>query len=589
MRHHAFILCALLICSWKLYSQQELTPLPLDKLNADSLNKLIVLKENENDRQSLTILYGGIYNYYLYSSERDSALRYAVKAEENALAAADSARYYFIQLQMGEIFSNTQDFANAGSRFERALGYYKRTKNYSRQANALGSLSYMYELEKDTAHQLYYLALAEKVLKIAKDTFNIVGANDKRINILLGQNKLDSAIVLLHKNLLLLARAKEFGNSEDVRVFWKGWQLNKLADAYYRKREYASAVQYLKEALPYDRQTASFDAQNIFRYRFLINSYIQSGQKDSAVKYVDFFFNQAVKTMQHLDPAKIKEISAKYETEKKERQISELEQKNRLQQLSVTNQRNLNIAFFSIFLIATASSILIIKNVREKRKIALELANKEISYQDQLHKQKELEIRNRITRDLHDDVGSVLSSVKAYSEILKDNPDNPIIADLIKENSEEMIEKVEIIAWATNPERDNLKNIISKMQKFAAPLCHSKKIQWKIEAEGIAEETPIPGEVRQNIFLVFKEALNNTVKYADATECCVKIYKADDQFILRMTDNGRGFTRPVEGNGLKNMKKRAGDLNGVLTIESELNKGTTVTMALKYPFGEKLS
>jgi signal transduction histidine kinase len=559
-------------------------PLPLDKLDPDSLNKLIALKENKHDAQSLTTLYGGIYNYYLYSSERDSALRYAVKAEENALAAADSARYYFIQLQMGELFTNTQDFTNAARRFETALGYYKRTKNYSRQANALGALSYLNEVKRDTAHQLYYLALAEKILKIAKDTFNIVGANDKRVNILLGQDKVDSAIVLLRKNLLLLAKASEFGNSEDVRAFWKGWQLNKLADAYYRKKEYSSAIRFLNEALPYDRQTASFDAQNMFRYRFLINSYIRAGQKDSAVKFVDFFFNQAVKSLQHLDPAKIREISAKYETEKKERQILELKQKNHLQQLTVTNQRKLNIAFFTIFLTIVTSSMLVIKNIREKRKIALAFAQKEIDYQEQLHKQKELEIRNRITRDLHDDIGSVLSSVKAYSEILKDNPDNPVIADLIRENSEEMIERVEIIAWATNPERDNFKNLLSKMQKFAAPLCHSKNIRLNILTEGITEDMPIPGEVRQNIFLVFKEALNNAVKYADATECCVKICKANDRFSLKIADNGRGFTRPVEGNGLRNMKQRADALNGILAIDSDVNKGTTVMMSLNYPF-----
>jgi signal transduction histidine kinase len=585
MRHHAFIFFSLFfVCSRTLYSQQELTPLPLDKLNTDSLNKIIALKEKQKDRQDLAIIYGGIYNYYLYSSQSDSSLKYAVKAEENALAAGDSARYYFIELQRSDVFTNTRDFANAKDRVEKALGYYKRTKNYTRQANCLGALSYMYELKSDTAQQVYYLDLAEETLKISKDTFNIVGANDKRANILMGKNELDSAITLLNKNLLLLARAKEFGNSEDIRSFWKGWQLNKLADCYYRKKEYRVAIKYLKEALPYDHQTASFDAQNIFRYRFLINSYIQSGQKDSAVKYAEFFYGQTIKTLQSLDPAKIKEISAKYETERKERKITELEQKNRLQQLTVSSQRNLNIAFLGIFLIAIISGYLIIKNVREKRKIALEFAKKEMIYQEQLHRQKELEIRNRITRDLHDDIGSVLSSVKAYSEILKDNPDNPVIADLIRENSEEMIEKVEIIAWATNPERDTLKNLISKMQKFAAPLCHSKNIRWSIEIEGIDEEAPIPGEVRQNIFLVFKEALNNTIKYADATECGAKIFKVGDRLIFQMSDNGKGFAHPMEGNGLKNMKKRTEDLNGVLVVDSRLNKGTVVTMTLGYPF-----
>ena len=149
----------------------------------------------------------------------------------------------------------------------------------------------------------------------------------------------------------------------------------------------------------------------------------------------------------------------------------------------------------------------------------MNLQKQEMMHKEQLHIQKELEIRNRISRDLHDDVGATLSSVKAYSEILKDNPNNPVIAELIRDNSTEMIERLEVIAWATNPQHDHFKSLKNMMIKFAAPLCHSKNIQCNIESNGINEEMLMPGEVRQNIFLVFKEAINNMIKYAEATTC----------------------------------------------------------------------
>jgi signal transduction histidine kinase len=197
-----------------------------------------------------------------------------------------------------------------------------------------------------------------------------------------------------------------------------------------------------------------------------------------------------------------------------------------------------------------------------------------------------LQVRNRLHRDLHDDVGATLSSVKAYSEILKDNPNNPVIAELIKDNSTEMLERLEVIAWATNPQHDNFKSLKNRMIKFAAPLCHSKNIQCNIESNGVNEEMQMPGEVRQNIFLVFKEAINNMIKYAEATECNTNIFIRSNQFVLQITDNGKGFdgTTKGTGSGWKNMQKRTGDLNGKLIIDSSPGKGTVITMSLPHPF-----
>ena len=96
----------------------------------------------------------------------------------------------------------------------------------------------------------------------------------------------------------------------------------------------------------------------------------------------------------------------------------------------------------------------------------------------------------------------------------------------------------------------------------------------------------IPGEIRQNIFLVFKEAINNTIKYSEATECVTKIFVSNDQFVLQIADNGKGTDGVIKGSGegWKNMHKRTDQLNGVLTIDGNAGTGTSVTMRLCYPF-----
>jgi ligand-binding sensor domain-containing protein len=199
---------------------------------------------------------------------------------------------------------------------------------------------------------------------------------------------------------------------------------------------------------------------------------------------------------------------------------------------------------------------------------------------------KVLQIRNVLHRDLHDDVGATLSCVKAYSEILRDNPTNPVIADLIKDNSTEMLERLEVISWATNPQHDNFKSLYEKMNKFAQPLCHAHQVDFVFEKHGINDNIVIPADVRQNTFLVFKEAINNVIKYAKATECRSTLTTSNRKFILLVTDNGVGMDGIIRGNGsgIKNMKKRSEALKGCLEVENISPKGTSIKMVIHYPF-----
>jgi len=575
-----------ILCSYKLYGQQELILLHLDKLNQDSLNKIILKKEKGKDYKALGIIYGGLYNYYLYSSFKDSAIFYADKAEDNAYKAGDSARYYFIQLQLGELYSNALDFKTAKACYEKALQYYVRTKNYTLQGNAFGGLSYMYELKKDTVNLIKYLDRMEAVNKLSRDTFNIVSVNHTRIQIMMAKNRLDSAVNLLTKNVWLINHANTFGNGEHIRSFWLKLELGILAECYYLKKNYGLAIRYLKEARQFEKQLSDFNDQNIFQNRILINSYININEKDSAIKYLTTFFEKTKNAITNLSPERLNEITAKYEAEKKQRQIGELQRKDFLHQLTISNQRKLNIAFAGIFFLIVITTFFILKNIRQKRKIALELASKEMMYTEQLYKQKELETRNRITRDLHDDVGATLSSIKAYSEILKDNPDKPLIAELIQDNASEMIERLEVIAWATNPQHDNFKSLVDALLKFARPVTHAHNIELHFEKKGFEDDLMIPGDVRQNVLLIFKEAINNMIKYAETSQCHVKLLIKNQQLLLEVKDNGKGNDGSIKGGGagIKNMHKRAEEMNGSIEIETAANQGTAVRLTIPHPF-----
>lgn len=568
-------------------AQREILPLPLDKLNRDSINKIIQQKEKEKDYQALGDIYGGIYTYFYETNSTDSTLLYALKAEENLLKAGDSSKYYFTQLYLGQVSIGGFDLSTAKSYYQKARDYFTRVKNYKLLTHCLGGFSQIHEALKDTPTMIKYNQLALEANKKGKDTMAQMGLQHNKILLLMGKNKLDEAIPLLKENISLINRAETIGNSEHNRIFWREHELILLAECYYRKQNYLLAIQYLKEVKNFDELNEKItDASSVRKYRILVNSYVQLNQKDSAIKYLETFFSQTKKTLTALNPEKYTEVIVKYETEKKQRQIEQLEQQNKLHQLEASNQRKLNIAFITIFCLLLISGYLIIKNIHQKRKVAMELARQEAINAEQLHKQKELEIRNKISRDLHDDIGATLSSVKAYSEILHAHPDNLLMNDLIRQNADEMIEQLEVIAWATNPQNDNLQSLTNAMLKFARPICHARNIELLFEQDGLDENLNIPGDIRQNILLFFKEAINNMIKYANACLCTVSIFAKNRNFYIEVKDNGIGYDEVIKGggSGVKNMRKRAEEIKGKFEIQSTQGKGTLVRLSIPYPF-----
>ncbi|MEJ7685381.1 MAG: hypothetical protein WKG06_47570 [Segetibacter sp.] len=460
-------------------------------------------KEKEKDYRALGEIYGSIYTYFFQTKHRDSTIIYAIKSEQNSLKAGDSARFYFTQLQLGDLAIYAFDFTVAGAYYNKALQYYKRTNNNRLKAYTLNAYSYLYWVKKDTPNIIKYYNLAAEINKKVKDTFLAINLNDTRLQIMMARNQFDDAMNLLQTNLNLINTASTLGNGEHIRTFWKTLTLNLFADCYYRKHDYHSAIKYLKEAKQYDEQTKDFTEQNMNRHRLLANSYINLSVKDSALKYVETFFNQSIQTLKNLNPEKLNELTIKYETEKKQRQIEQLELQNKLHQLQASNQQKLNFTFVSIFCLLLITAYFVMKNIQQKRKVALEHARQETINAGQLHKQKELEIRNKITRDLHDDIGATLSSVKAYSEILHDHPDNLLMNDLIRQNADEMIQQLEVIAWSTDPQHDNLKSLTNAMLKFARPISYARKIELLFKQDDLDESISIPGDIRQNILLIF--------------------------------------------------------------------------------------
>jgi signal transduction histidine kinase len=191
-----------------------------------------------------------------------------------------------------------------------------------------------------------------------------------------------------------------------------------------------------------------------------------------------------------------------------------------------------------------------------------------------------LKIRNEIAADLHDDIGSSLSSIMLMSEIAKKQGEPQLYFDRIKENAGKIIENMNDIVWAVNPNNDTIELLFIRMQTFASSLLEKKEIQFKFTADDALAAVKLTMEERKNFYLIFKEAIHNAFKYSGCETVTAQISSILKNVSMNIRDDGQGFdtTRNYTGNGLNNMQKRAKEINGKLEIISSVNKGTTITL-----------
>ena len=190
-------------------------------------------------------------------------------------------------------------------------------------------------------------------------------------------------------------------------------------------------------------------------------------------------------------------------------------------------------------------------------------------------------IREKISRDLHDDIGGELSAIRLLSEMNTPGTDPQVQLSKISAYSGEMVQKLNEIVWALNINNDTLQSLIAYIRRYAVKYLDDLGIDCLFNQPEKIPEREVDGPTRRNIFLLIKEALNNIVKHAQATKVCI-IVAVDDELLISIEDNGKGIPAEISGqgrgNGLHNMKQRVKELKGSLELKN--HNGTTVMFTL---------
>jgi signal transduction histidine kinase/ligand-binding sensor domain-containing protein len=194
-------------------------------------------------------------------------------------------------------------------------------------------------------------------------------------------------------------------------------------------------------------------------------------------------------------------------------------------------------------------------------------------------------IRNKVARDLHDDVGSTLSTINilssmAKTKLLTDPVKTSEYISKITDNSQYMMEAMDDIVWSIKPDNDNMQKIVARMREYASSILEPKDINIDFTVDENIYSLKPDMETRRDVFLIFKEAVNNSAKYSHCSEIKIRISLENKKLMLSISDNGRGFDvqKADSGNGLGNMKKRAEALYGSISIKSDAKNGTSVSL-----------
>jgi PAS domain S-box-containing protein len=203
-------------------------------------------------------------------------------------------------------------------------------------------------------------------------------------------------------------------------------------------------------------------------------------------------------------------------------------------------------------------------------------------------------LRTQISSDIHDEIGSTLSSSAIFADMIGQEAGEAggrihSLAVRVARDLRRVQDSLHDIVWSLNPDNDLLQNITLRIHEHAVDRLEPLGIRFSIEATPEISGEHLPMAARRHFYLIFKEAVNNIVKHAGCTRVDIRIDVIDRKLVMTIKDDGKGFEQSAltSGNGLRNMKRRAAEINAAIEMKSAPGDGTTLVLSV--PVGSHLS
>jgi len=533
--------------------------------------EILYLKITESTRQTnfpkyLEVL-NNLGNIVAYSGKSEAAIGYYQEALRNIDKSDNRVEFEAkILKNIGATYSDLKDFKNASSYLNRAEVIAKKTGNNELIADCLNNRGIIYEqidsvfkaLDMYIQARTFYQRLGNpERLALVFINIGVISKNLEQWDV--AKNSCDSA--LYYSRLI--------GNE-----FYISATLNNLGNVYAGKKRYDEAIKVTTEALEISRKIGQPDLEQNCLSSLAEQFHAKGDNKNAYIWQQQFLtLHDSIINIERV--IALTEMETRFDVEKKELELDRLSAENQLieaeNEHAVLNQLLLASLLFCV--IAGSLAIVRIRNLRHKRKQLEVIAITE--------KQE----RERIAKDMHDELGSGISRITwitaSVAQTVADEKQKSQIS-LIESIADQLSTGMKSLIWLLNSGNVEWEVLSGRVREMASQLCEEFEINLKFGQSGLEKNPVIKQNAARDIFLICKESLNNSVKYSNARRIEIKFEYKNDQFVLVIADNGLGFDQSTiqRGHGLNNIERRCKDLGGYAELNTTPDSGTKWNITL---------
>lgn len=539
-------------------------------------NKSLKIRKSQKNEERIAALNSKIGNIYQKKLDFPLAMSYNIEALKYYEKINKQENIAILESNIGVIYFNMKNYKKALEHFKKATIPATNKNLKSTLSNALIGIGNVHKEQKN-----YKLAEENyiEVLKISEETNNFLTKSTALQNIadIYRHKKLfDKALEFSRQALEIRESQKLLYEAEKSRIF--------IGKVYNALGKYKIAKLYLIKSLKNSQKNGNKDNLDEL-YTQLIPVYASETNVDSVNYFLDRR-NSAINIRTNKDVMQIStDLETKYQTKKKERQIQKqkveiINKERKINKILIVGSTISALLLLIIYLVYKNQKL---KNKQQKQEYELTTAISKIETQNKLQEQ-----RLSISRDLHDNIGAQLTFIISSIETLKqafnitdDKINHKLLS--ISNFTKETITELRDTIWAMNHAEIDINEIRSRILSFVDKAQTSNEhINITFERDSVLDNLYFSSVEGMNIFRITQEAVNNAMKYSGAQNITLNAKKIDNQIKIIIKDDGKGFdiNKTELGNGILNMQKRASELKAIISIESEIGKGTSIILTI---------
>jgi signal transduction histidine kinase len=583
----------------------------LDKAEYYSYKALCKAKLIKNDT-FIALSYNNIGNIHQYKSELDSALFFHKKALIIRRAIKDSIGIADTFNNIGIVYDTKSQYPDALKYYFKALYYYEKKDDIAKQAMTNTNIGIVYKAQKEYTKALYYYKRAYELYLKTDNNFGKTTSAGNLGSILInfknykeslkyselakqGYKQLGydrfvaypvSNIAFVYDSLhqFKLANKNYVEAIKLLEKYENAFEVAENSNAYaqclIKQKKYQESIIQSKKALIFAKKADAYLLE-VHSYKNLYKAFAKTHNFELAYAYANLYSIGKDSLFANEKTKAIFELETKYQTEKKEKLLQQKE--------AEAKQKNTLLIGISLlaFFIALIGFLIYrqqkLKNNQQKKEFELKSVISKIENQNKLQEQ-----RLSISRDLHDNIGAQLTfiissvdNIKYAFDITNDKLDNKL--NNINSFAKETIVELRDTIWAMNSNEISFEDLEIRINNYIEKAKEAKdQISFSFAIDPALKTQKLTSVQGMNIYRTIQEAVNNAIKYANASIISINVKKNQDQIKITIHDNGVGFDQATieKGNGLQNMQKRIEEIEGVFSLFSS-NDGTRIDILLK--------